>query len=346
MFLMSKNIPVLEIQGYHVDVLNNRLLPHYLKRIDTISDRLKRYDLFREFLAGRTITLNRSNSKWILNHLRLSQSMTLENRFRIALFCRAVSLEDSFWVKRDGEESLCWEDVNLRHNPLHESLSLLALHSIPITLVERNGTPELTTGGSYAKGWRREGDRIYLYKRNGSLGNEVLSEIEVSNILDKCNVRHVKYELVMDYGEVCSKCELMTTDKLSRISFSDLVDSYSDALDIALKLDSETIYKMCIIDYLVSNCDRHFGNWGFYYDSDTLELLECHPLFDHNLAFALNGEESEVFEGMTLKEVAIKGLKEIDFHFTAIVTRSDFYVQQHYELFKERMHELGLQEVE
>lgn len=53
-----------------------------------------------------------------------------------------------------------------------------------------------------------------------------------------------------------------------------------------------------------------------------------------------------MFEGMTLKEIAIKGLKETDFHFTAIVTRSDFYVQQHYELFKERMYELGLQEVE
>ena len=36
-----------------------------------------------------------------------------------------------------------------------------------------------------------------------------------------------------------------------------------------LELDSHSYYMMNILDYLVGNTDRHWGNWGFLVDNET-----------------------------------------------------------------------------
>ena len=42
---------------------------------------------------------------------------------------------------------------------------------------------------------------------------------------------------------------------------------------------------MNIIDYLVGNTDRHWGNWGFLVDNRTNKPLRLFPLMDFNKAF-------------------------------------------------------------
>lgn len=56
-------------------------------------------------------------------------------------------------------------------------------------------------------------------------------------------------------------------------------------MQTVLSIDAESIYQMCIVDYLISNSDRHGKNWGFYVNNDTGKIVSCHPLFDHNNAF-------------------------------------------------------------
>ena len=38
---------------------------------------------------------------------------------------------------------------------------------------------------------------------------------------------------------------------------------------------------MLAFDFLINNSDRHFGNFGFLRDVNTLELVSFAPLFDH-----------------------------------------------------------------
>ena len=40
-----------------------------------------------------------------------------------------------------------------------------------------------------------------------------------------------------------------------------------------------------IVDYLVGNTDRHWGNWGFWADNATNRLTKLYPLMDFNRAF-------------------------------------------------------------
>lgn len=64
--------------------------------------------------------------------------------------CRGLSLEDSYWIRQDGDEKT-WEEVNLFHNPLslfvtEISLSGRNVHYFGTAEEKRNiHTPELTT---------------------------------------------------------------------------------------------------------------------------------------------------------------------------------------------------------
>ena len=42
---------------------------------------------------------------------------------------------------------------------------------------------------------------------------------------------------------------------------------------------------MNVIDYLIGNVDRHWGNWGFTVDNKTNKLGKLYPLMDFNKAF-------------------------------------------------------------
>lgn len=42
---------------------------------------------------------------------------------------------------------------------------------------------------------------------------------------------------------------------------------------------------MNILDYLIGNTDRHWGNWGFLVDNRTNRPVCLHPLMDFNQAF-------------------------------------------------------------
>lgn len=42
---------------------------------------------------------------------------------------------------------------------------------------------------------------------------------------------------------------------------------------------------MNIIDYLIGNTDRHWGNWGFLVDNETNRPIKLHPLMDFNKSF-------------------------------------------------------------
>ena len=41
---------------------------------------------------------------------------------------------------------------------------------------------------------------------------------------------------------------------------------------------------MCVLDAVILNPDRHYGNFGVLFDTATMELLGMAPVFDHNRA--------------------------------------------------------------
>lgn len=312
----------------------------------------KNYQAFEHFLATRVLPLTRENADKLYTLMHQNRLDNDRDKASFALICRAASLQDNYWVKTLGDK-VSWKDINLHANSLSETVANVALHGSSLTLNGRyENTPEFNAQGAYAKAWKREKDGLWLYKL-GKDENDTEAKIEVmvSKLLDKCNVDHVRYYAAESHGRFASKCKCLTSEKLSILPGVDYL-SYCDANGIdgskdIFRYDPESICKMCIVDYLISNRDRHGMNWGFFYDPATMKILGCHPLLDHNNAFDkewMNNKNAEYIfmPHLTIRRAAEIAMDKVDFHFTEQIGRGDFLTDEQYESFTERAKELGI----
>lgn len=111
-----------------------------------------------------------------------------------------------------------------------------------------------------------------------------------------------------------------------------------------LNIDAENTYRMFIVDYLISNPDRHSLNWGLFYNCDTMQILGLHPLFDHNNAFdtgvmqRVDGGNSHFYSNKTMLDVARMAKNRCNFRCN--VKRRDFMYREHYKSFLSRIKHL------
>ena len=369
--LMCEDAPVLKInfdEGIY-DVLNAKLLPYGLrgKRLYEIPDestlvtregRTKytvainhNYSAVITWLSNRTLSLGRKNAKWLYDLLHLEQVDNEVQKAKIAIICKAVSLLDNYWIMTEGS-NVTWNQLNLRHNSLNQVIAQVALHGSSLTLQGELTTPEFTTNGAYAKAWRRhDDDSLWLYKLGANGSAESKIEVMCSNLLDKMNVEHCHYEAGEDEGKYVCMCPCLTSDDVSILSGMEFI-SYCNVNGLnpdeeMMRIDSQNIYKMWIVDYLFANRDRHSQNWGFYYDPRTMEIFKCHPLFDHNNAFDIEYMQGRnkiyQFRNIPMCDAAKYAIKRVEFYFTEPIVRSDFMTDRQYKEFMYRAKELGIQ---
>ncbi len=368
--IMMKDIEVMKVDfsTLRYEVLQESYIPYpirgKLRKITDPRDIRTSYDITQSmiaarkneeaivsWLANRVLLLSRANAKWIYNMCHFEQVGTDEQRMKIAMACRAVSVLDPYWLKFEEDGGLCWSQVDVKQNPLNEIVAQVALHGKSLTLQGSLLTPELTTNGVYAKAWRRHDDsRLWLYKLGANGNTESRIEVMCSNLLDKMNVEHVRYEAGEDEGKYVCMCPCMTEESKAILTGMEFI-SYCNVNGMdpdaeMFRIDGESIYRMWIVDFLISNRDRHGQNWGFFYDTESMEILGCHPLFDHNNAFDIDFmrdmDAPYQFGEMTIRQAARKAMEQVDFHFTAPVGREDFITERQYKSFRKRAEYLGL----
>ena len=316
----------------------------------TIVQTIKNYNALMRFFGSRALSVKRENAKKVLNALKISQRDDNDTKYKIILLCKALSTDDDYWITSNLGEK--WDSVNLYENHLSEAISQIALAGKSLTVTGKIHTPELTGQGAYAKAWFREEGWLWLYKAPSKGGDETNTEVSVSNILDKTNVPHVRYVFAEKFGMHYSKCRSMKKKDCSIVTAED-VASWCNRVGISFenfvkKLDSENFYKTIIVDYLISNSDRHGQNWGFFMDNTSGRLLGLHPLFDHNNAFdpgdmeSPYGGDSLMMLGKTKKEAALYAIKHCGFKVIEHVDKSDFSNTDAYLSFSHRLKLLGV----
>lgn len=201
----------------------------------------------------------------------------------------ALSLNDTFWVRQVGSE-LSWDDVSLFQNEFDQLVSLAAFDGTISSTELSSSTPELGTDGQYAKCWSREGGQVYLYKRASlALGTEHLSEYLASQVAEAICPGAVQYDLSLYHGKLASKCALFTTEqvglaKAARV-FRGQKKSIAELLAYFESIGSgDAFRRMCILDALTLNDDRHYGNFGVLFDTANMKVLGMAPVFDLNRA--------------------------------------------------------------
>ncbi|MBR0218349.1 MAG: hypothetical protein IJQ33_04020 [Clostridia bacterium] len=99
---------------------------------------------------------------------------------------------------------------------------------------------------------------------------------------------------------------------------------------------------MNIIDYLIGNTDRHWGNWGFLVDNRTNKPLCLFPLMDFNKAFqaydTLEGSRClTASKSMSQMEAAQEAVRQIGLNQREEVIKEWFSDPAQGEMFQKRL---------
>lgn len=321
----------------------------YLEESDDIDDRLNNLVNFYAWCSARVLTLDRKYAKEILNALGMKQSTTDKERAEIAISYHCVSMMDVYWVK-GLREKVVFDDVNIFKHSLTDAFVDVSLRGRSLTVENseligsKDTAPDVGTPGVAPKAWVRRDNTFKLFKDGQE--RDIKAELLASKIIDCFDVEHVRYEKDEFDGLPVSACRIITSEERSIVS-AEYVDIFAlnhdiTLMDIVLEKSSKAYYMMNIIDYLVGNNDRHWGNWGFWVDNNTNKIESLYPLMDFNKAFmAYDNIEGSMCltEGARIsqKDAAIIAVKQVGINQIKDVEREWFADIQVWEMFNQRL---------
>lgn len=131
----------------------------------------------------------------------------------------------------------------------------------------------------------REGDTIWLYKTGGVFRMEPLSEYLASQLTIDLYPDAVIYDLGFYHCALISKCPLFTSEELGLAKAAVFTKdrTVSGFLRYFESIGSgDAFRRMCILDALILNTDRHSGNFGVLYQNDAMQVQKMAPVFDNN----------------------------------------------------------------
>lgn len=303
-YVMSGNTVVAEFNKGVLVPPTHKLCPLVIKRTNSIY----------EFLKSRSIDSGRTNSRL----LRKVLNINVKDDTLVSLCSYAVSISDNYWFK-PKHSKLKYEDISFNNDIFFDTALKGIITIYPKKLIL---TPELTTNGSYEKGWRNIDGNWWLYKV-GTI-NERYSEVFYSRLFEKLNLPTAHYEIDGNY--------IRTANFAKGVNFEPMVSLVGDNEDIEYIYDAlNKINHQIALDYLrlitfdvvLNNVDRHNENCGILRDKETGEIISLAPNYDDNLSLisrntTLIATEQEGFLSLFLKTIRkskkIKeGLKEIEF---------------------------------
>ena len=254
-------------------------------------------DSIAKWLKSRTIPKNRAYVHNFLSKCNLN----LNRPMNIIKVSKGLSLNDCYWVVEEGFSGT-FEKYNLYDNRFSRVLALIAFTGYGSSVRSSLAScPEFTTNGMLPKCWRRVNGEIKLYKGGTSgasnTGNEPYCEYYAAQIAKELGISAIDYGLSKWEGELCSTCVLFTSKEYAFLPVGkvvtsggmEAVTSYYQKMGAAY---SKALADMLVLDAIICNTDRHFGNFGFLVDNRTNEIVAPAPLFDHgNSLFNFAGKD-------------------------------------------------------
>lgn len=201
---------------------------------------------------------------------------------------------------------ITWEDVNFFDNDFSEDIGKILFSEIEGTSVNINvKSPDNSSDGMLQKRWTIQNNKRVLVKGadgRHSLSQEPFNEVIASLLMAELGIHHVMYEQQFIKNKPYSLCEIFTDRNTEYITAWSVLkhfkrdkklSEYEQLLENCLKLGMDdmrsSVEKMLVIDYIIANTDRHYGNFGFIRDANTLEFLGFAPIFDSGASLWCDG---------------------------------------------------------
>ncbi len=224
-----------------------------------------------------------------------------------------LSLTDYYWVN-PIDSNLTWSQVSLFRNDFNTKKNFEKEES-----EEGKFSPNASLLGNLEKYWNidKSGKRVLIKGNSDKLSREAINEVIVSEINRLQGYdNYVTYNLLdVDnriYKLACS-CEDFSDEDNEFISAISVIESKKKRNEINYLEHFKNICEehgmdrgqlqydldyMLFMDFIISNTDRHWNNFGIIRDAKTLKFKRLAPIFDSGNSFFV-------------KEVVPRSLKEI-----------------------------------
>ena len=215
-----------------------------------------------------------------------------------------LSLTDAYWV-RPRDSGLTWKDVNLFSNEFDDVVGAGHFAGLPgdMSFDDWNFRfPSASTKGNVPKSWICMDDRRYLVKGvEKDNTQQIFNEVVGAYIHRKQNkFEFVDYQFyTIDYGHgkrLGVSAEAFTNENLEFISALELINAYkrehkgASDYDLFVAACAEGglqgdevrafLDYQILTDFVITNTDRNYENFGVLRDAGTLEFVKLAPVFD------------------------------------------------------------------
>jgi len=266
---------------------NKKLLPVFL--MDLKNDRIDVGNVIKWWRSRRILASRDGINKLFFNLGNISLDALSEKSL-------GLSLSDQYWLK--PSKNIKWKDINFFQNDFSEDIGNLL-----ITGDWSGGSlisPDNSSDGAVKKRWKIIGGERYLIKGSSDpfYQTEPFREVFASKISEllfqnASNDFTVKYNLIWDDNnktgkKVYSSCKNFVTVDTEYVPFTHFreIESTSykcEHFEFCKKIYGEYQYildLLLILDYIILNEDRHFGNFGMIRNANTGEFIKPAPVFD------------------------------------------------------------------
>ena len=290
--LMHKNIEVAElIIAESAVAITDILTIHNPEHIPLgVLDLKGRVDLgeLNDWLKGRSIPASRSGV-W-----NLYTSLGRNSTEYLILKCYGLSLSDHYWIRPAGS-GLVWADINFFQHDFSRDVGEMLFGRAPADRSNINlVSPDNTLDGWLRKKWIVEGGKRMLVKGSSDpRKQEPFNEVIAGAVMRRLGIAHVSYSLMFEDDEPYSVCEDFLSVDTELIPAwkvfhsCKMNDGDSDFTHLLRCCDQlgipdarASINKMITLDYIIANEDRHYANFGFVRNAETLGWLGAAPIFD------------------------------------------------------------------
>ena len=287
----------------------------------------------RKWWERRAVPLNQGNIKMLLseNQIGTTQNYLLQNL--------GLSLSDHYWIN-PVEKKYSWSDVNLFTNDFKDEIGEFrfkdSISDDRRIMDLRNKSifyPSASLQGELQKKWIQQNGSRYLIKGNyGNSSQQSINEV-IATLLHKKQGKQpfTEYRLceivssgVAGLGCVCQD---FCTETIEFIPAYDILNSakkrndqseYEHFISVCKKmsLEEETVRSFLeyqiLSDFVLTNPDRHFYNFGVLRDSASLKLIGLAPIFDSGNSMFWNYKT--VPQGKALLDILVNSFKgrEVD----------------------------------
>ncbi|MDR0991535.1 MAG: HipA domain-containing protein [Ruminococcus sp.] len=253
--------------------------------------------------SGRSIPASRSGIREALGVLGAATTGALIDK------CYGLSLSDQYWMKPENAD-LSWDSINFFENDFSKDVGEILFGNVPEGEINLF-SPDNTSDGWLRKKWIiADGKRFLKKGGSGVFEQEPCNEVIAAAICRRLAIPHANYTLSVENGKTYSlsenfiskNTELIPAWRIAKItdkrgSESKFAHFLRCAEEIGQNRLCEPLYKMLVLDYIIMNEDRHFGNFGAVRNAETLKWIGFAPIYDSGTSLWYDtqrvGEERE-----------------------------------------------------